>query len=65
MIDTHRCGYCRGQRCPCTCSEDCGARAGEFTGAHCPRAEGYVDWLRSTGLYSEQELSRLADRGAQ
>ena len=58
------CGYCIGYRCDCTCEADCGARASEFTGAHCPRAEGYLDWLRGTGLYSEAELAKLAEDGA-
>jgi hypothetical protein len=32
------CGYClRGTREMCICTEDCGARAGEFTGHDCPQ----------------------------
>jgi hypothetical protein len=57
------CGYCIGERSQCTCESDCGARP-EDAGHHCPRAEGYVDWLRGTGLYSEAELARLAEGGA-
>jgi hypothetical protein len=58
------CDYCNGLRCPCACQADCGARPGD-SGHHCPRAAGYVDWLRGTGLYSEAELARLAEGGAQ
>ena len=52
-----------GQRSPCTCDEDCGARPGEFTGNHCPQAIGYLDWLRSEG-YPEDRLERTRRRGA-
>jgi hypothetical protein len=57
------CGYCRGQRSPCTCgSDDCGARPGEFTGAHCPNGDGYLAWLRSAG-YPEDRLESLRREG--
>ena len=62
MTSPVSCGYCRGQRSPCTCDEDCGARPGEFTGNHCPQAIGYLDWLRSEG-YPEDRLERLAAQG--
>jgi hypothetical protein len=58
------CGYCAGLRCNCTCEKDCGARpAGLPSVPWCPRAEGYIGWLRATGLYGEDELARLAERG--
>lgn len=57
------CGYCLGDRSDCGCEADCGARP-EDSGHHCPRAEGYLDWLRGTGYYSEEYLAMLAAGGA-
>lgn len=56
------CEYCSGYRCPCTCAEDCGARASD-NGHVCPKAPADVraGWLRATGLYSEHEIKRLTD----
>jgi hypothetical protein len=44
------CWYCEGARSPCTCDEDCGARA-EDRGHVCPKAPADViaAWLRSIG----------------
>lgn len=56
-----RCGYCRGTRQPCTCTEDCGARPEESGNSHvCGKAPAEVraEWLRGTGLYSEEEIAR-------
>jgi hypothetical protein len=64
ILSTAGCGYCSGQRSQCTCKADCGARPGELDGHHCPRAEGYLDWLRGTGYYSEEYLAKLAEGGA-
>ena len=54
------CAYCRGARCPCNCTKDCGARPVEFGNSHvCGQAPLDVikEWLRSTGNYSEEELN--------
>ena len=56
------CAYCRGARCPCVCTEDCGARPGGFYNSHvCAKAPKAVikEWLRGTGHYSEEELNKL------
>jgi hypothetical protein len=34
-----KCPYCRGARTPCTCTRDCGARAGHGNEKNCPRYE--------------------------
>ena len=56
------CPYCRGVRAQCTCTEDCGARPDAYLniGHTCPKAPAEVraEWLRSTGLYSEEEIAR-------
>ncbi|HEX3388824.1 MAG TPA: hypothetical protein VHT94_07285 [Streptosporangiaceae bacterium] len=60
------CVHCLGQRRDCTCTGDCGARPGGLGAgyrAYCPRAAGYLDYLRATGLYGEDELTRMAERG--
>lgn len=57
------CEYCRGVRNPfCTCEADCGARATEDAGHVCGKAppEVIAAWLRSTGLYSEEEIARYS-----
>ena len=59
------CPYCRGMRTLCACTEDCGARAADH-GHVCPKAPADVRaaWLRSTGLYSEEEIAqRTAEAG--
>lgn len=56
--EDHSCDYCLGLRCPCSCTSDCGARPG-LRSSYCPKAAGYVEYLRSTGLYSEDELARM------
>jgi hypothetical protein len=56
------CAYCLGERCPCDCTDDCGARDG-LVSNFCPRAEGYLDWLASLGLYSEEEIESLRKQG--
>jgi hypothetical protein len=56
------CPYCMGLRAPCSCAKDCGARPAS-NGHHCPQAPDYIDYLRSTGLYSDAELQRLTTTG--
>lgn len=61
------CAYCLGERCPCTCESDCGARPGGLGAAFrnfCPQGDGYLDYLRGTGFYSEDYLAKLAEGGA-
>jgi hypothetical protein len=56
------CAYCRGARCMCTCTKDCGARTEEFGNSHvCGQAPKAVikEWLRSTGNYNDEELNEL------
>jgi hypothetical protein len=58
------CGYCAGYRDPnCTCATDCGARQDDH-GHVCGHAppEVIAEWLRSTGLYSEEEIARYSRR---
>lgn len=60
------CGYCLGERSPCDCTTDCGARPGGFYNSHvCPKAppEVVADWLRGTGMYSEDEIARRTGGG--
>lgn len=60
------CGYCLGERSPCDCAEDCGARPDGIYNCHvCPEAspEVVAEWLRSTGLYSEDEITRRTGGG--
>ncbi len=58
-MSTALCEYCRGTRGACTCIDDCGAREADH-GHVCPKAPAAVraEWLRSTGLYSEEEIAR-------
>jgi hypothetical protein len=53
------CEYCNGYRCPCTCTDDCGARDSDY-GHVCGQAPAGVRaaWLRRTGFYSEEEIAR-------
>ncbi len=55
----YNCGYCQGTRGLCNCTEDCGAREAD-QGHVCPKAppEVVATWLRSTGMYSEEEIAR-------
>lgn len=59
-VTTIPCSYCRGERSPrCMCETDCGARPDGIYNIHwCPRSDGYGDYLRGTGLYSEEEIVR-------
>ena len=62
MADLTPCWYCQGARSPCTCTEDCGARPEPAPGSShvCWKAPAGVraEWLRGTGLYSEEEIAR-------
>ncbi len=70
VSDPPACWYCRGARALCTCAEDCGARPDEsLTGnSHvCGKAPAEViaGWLRSTGLYSEDEIAQSTGTSGQ
>jgi hypothetical protein len=63
VMEETMCPYCLlGERVSCTCTEDCGARDGG-TSERCPRSEGYLDWLASLGLYSDEEIESLRKQG--
>ena len=56
------CEYCSGKRAACTCTEDCGARHSDDLDVmmtFCPKAPGFLDWLKGTGLYSNAEIESL------
>jgi hypothetical protein len=62
MLQERDCPYCRGVRAACTCEEDCGARGDAIKSAFCPRAEGYIEYLRQFG-YSDEQLNSLREQG--
>ncbi len=55
------CWYCKGARSMCTCIVDCGARQEDY-GHVCARSPQKVRqaWLRSIGLYTEEETRETA-----
>jgi hypothetical protein len=66
-VGCYYCPYCAGVRSPqCICTEDCGARGDAAFGHACDKAPPDVraEWLRSTGLYSEEEITRQTGGGA-